>query len=118
MAGRALRITSLFYFGLGMIYVPRAILNGCGDTGFAMINGITEVACRLIYAFIFTSIPAIGYWGVWMTTGATWGTTALVCVARYFGGKWKYKAVVKGRAEQDAMDEAWENAKNKVKEKS
>ncbi|MGN0403308.1 MAG: MATE family efflux transporter [Acetatifactor sp.] len=95
MAGHALRITSLFYFGLGMIYVPRAILNGCGDTGFAMINGITEVACRLIYAFIFTNIPVLGYWGVWVTTGATWGTTALVCVARYFGGKWKYKSVVK-----------------------
>lgn len=94
IASRALRINSLCYFGLGMIYVPRALLNGCGDTGFAMINGITEVACRLIYAPIFTKIPMLGFWGIWVTTGATWVTTALVCVGRYLRGKWQHKAIV------------------------
>ncbi len=92
---RALRITSLFYFGLGMIYVPRAVLNGCGDTGFAMINGITEVICRILYSEILTRIPAIGFWGVWITTGFTWGTTAIVCIIRYKRGKWKTKAIAK-----------------------
>ncbi len=91
---RALRITSLCYFGLGMIYVPRALLNGCGDTGFAMINGITEVACRILYAPIFTRIPFLGYWGIWVTTAATWVTTAIVCVSRYFQGKWRKKSIV------------------------
>jgi len=91
---RALRITSLCYFGLGMIYVPRALLNGCGDTGFAMINGITEVACRILYSQIFTRIPLLGYWGIWVTTGATWVTTAVVCVIRYACGKWRGKSIV------------------------
>ncbi len=91
---RALRITSLCYFGLGMIYVPRALLNGCGDTGFAMINGITEVACRILYSQIFTRIPILGYWGIWVTTGATWVTTAVVCVIRYACGKWRGKSIV------------------------
>ncbi|MCM1569026.1 MAG: MATE family efflux transporter [Roseburia sp.] len=94
IAGRALRITSLCYFGLGMIYVPRALLNGCGDTGFAMLNGITEVACRIIYAPVLTRIPFLGYWGIWVTTGATWVTTAVVCVVRYFKGKWRSKAII------------------------
>ena len=95
IAYRALRITSLFYFGLGMIYVPRAVLNGCGDTGFAMINGVTEVLCRILYSEILTRIPVIGFWGVWITTGFTWGTTAIVCIIRYKQGKWKTKAIVK-----------------------
>ena len=95
IAYRALRITSLFYFGLGMIYVPRAVLNGCGDTGFAMINGITEVICRILYSEILTRIPVIGFWGVWITTGFTWGTTAIVCIIRYKRGKWKTKAIAK-----------------------
>lgn len=95
IAGRALRITSLCYFGLGMIYVPRALLNGCGDTGFAMINGITEVACRILFAPILTRIPFLGFWGIWVTTGATWVTTAIVCVNRYLKGKWRSKSVVK-----------------------
>ncbi|MBR3031423.1 MAG: MATE family efflux transporter [Clostridiales bacterium] len=93
LGAKALRITSPFYFALGMIYVPRAVLNGCGDTGFAMINGLTEVVCRIVFANILTRIPVLGYWGIWITTGLTWGFTALVCVLRYRGGKWRYKAL-------------------------
>lgn len=94
LGAKALRITSLCYFGLGMIYVPRAILNGCGDTGFAMINGITEVICRIIYSNVFTRIPSIGFWGIWITTAFTWVTTAFICVLRYFSGKWKEKSIL------------------------
>lgn len=92
---RALRITSLCYFGLGMIYVPRALLNGCGDTAFSMINGASEVICRILFSQILIHIPALGYWAIWITTGATWAVTALVCVARYFQGRWKTKSIVK-----------------------
>ena len=94
IGAKALRITSLCYFGLGMIYIPRAVLNGCGDTGFSLINGFTEVACRIIYSNVFTRIPAIGYWGIWATTGITWVTTAIICILRYLSGKWKEKAIV------------------------
>ena len=93
LGASALRITSPFYFALGMIYVPRAVLNGCGDTGFAMINGLTEVVCRILFSNILTRIPILGYWGIWITTGLTWGVTALVCVMRYKGGKWQYKSL-------------------------
>lgn len=93
MGAKALKITSLCYFGLGMIYVPRAVLNGVGDTGFAMINGVTEVTCRIGYSQIFTRIPALGCWGIWITTGVTWVTTAIVCVLRYTRGKWKGKSM-------------------------
>lgn len=91
---KALCIDGLFYFALGMIYVPRALLNGAGDTGFSMINGITEVACRIIFSQILTRIPGLGYWGIWMTTGATWTVTAIVCCFRYRQGTWKKKALL------------------------
>lgn len=93
MAVKALRITSLCYFGLGMIYVPRGLMNGCGDAAFSMINGISEVVGRVSFAQIFTRIPAIGFWGIWLTTGATWVTTGAVCLIRYFQGAWKQKAI-------------------------
>lgn len=95
MSRRALQITSSCYFALGMIYIPRAILNGSGDTGFAIINGVTEVVSRIAYSNIFTKIPALGYWGIWVTTGATWITTAVICLIRYCSGKWKNKTIVK-----------------------
>ena len=93
IAKYALRINGVCYFALGMIYVPRAVLNGCGDTGFAILNGVTEVACRIGYSQIFTRIPALGFWGIWVTIGVTWITTAIVCVIRYASGIWKTKAL-------------------------
>lgn len=90
----ALRITSLCYFSLGMIYVPRAVLNGAGDAQFAMINGISEVVCRIAFSTILTRIAFIGFWGIWITSGATWTVTAIVCMMRYFLGGWKNKGIV------------------------
>ncbi len=84
LGGKTLGITSLFYFALGMIYAPRAIMNGYGDARFALVNGITEVACRIGLSWAFTSIPAIGYWGIWYTTCGTWVITAIACMWRYF----------------------------------
>lgn len=89
----ALKINCLCYFPLGMIYVPRAVLNGCGDAGFAMVNGVTEVACRIIYSNVLTRIPVIGFWGIWLTTCATYITTAIICCRRYFKGKWIAKRI-------------------------
>lgn len=99
-----LRITSWFYFSLAMIYVPRSVLNGCGDTSFAMINGATEVIGRIVFANILTKIASItlfghvipiGYWGIWLTTAITWTLTAIVCILRYKSGVWFKKSVIK-----------------------
>lgn len=94
MVSKALRITCWAYFPLGMIYVPRALLNGCGDAVFAMINGITEVAGRVCFSLLFIHLSLFGFWSVWVTTGCTWILTALVCMWRYFEGKWTMKQVV------------------------
>lgn len=95
IGSQALRITSVCYFGLSVILITRATLNGCGDTAFSLINGITEVSCRIVYVLIFTGIPLLGYRGIWVTTGATWLTNAVVCLIRYAGGKWKQKGIIK-----------------------
>ena len=91
----ALRITAVMYLSLGAIYVPRGILNGCGDARFSLINGLTEVACRIVYANLLTRIAAIGVWGIWCASGLTWFTVALVCSGRFFMGKWKTMAIAK-----------------------
>lgn len=89
----ALRITSVFYAVVGTIHITRAVLNGCGDAAFALINGFAEVVCRVVYSTVLTGIPFIGYWGIWWTTVATWTTAAGVCIIRYASGIWKKKAV-------------------------
>jgi len=79
MGAKAIKITSLFYIFLGMIYTVRGILNGMGDSFFAMLNGIVEVIGRFTVPFILVAIPVIGVWGIWWSLGMVWfmaGTTA------------------------------------------
>jgi putative MATE family efflux protein len=94
IGARGLRITSLMYFALGVVYVLRGMLNGVGDAFFAMMNGVAEVVGRIGFALMFMSIPAIGMWGVWYTNGLTWTLTGLVNLVRVLQGKWVTKAVV------------------------
>ncbi|PHV69932.1 MATE family efflux transporter [Sporanaerobium hydrogeniformans] len=92
---KGIRITSLFYAGLGMIYVTRNVLNGCGDVKFAMLSGFVEVAGRVGLAKPLTFIPSIGMLSIWYTTGLTWLITGLISCIRYAQGKWKDKGIVK-----------------------
>ena len=84
-----LRIAAPMYFFLGLIYITRGMLNGVGDAAFAMINGVTEVAGRLGFAFALTMIPFVGMWGVWWTNCLTWTLTSLVNLLRVRKGTWK-----------------------------
>ena len=101
IGAKGLRITSMMYFGLGLIYVMRGMLNGVGDAFFAMMNGVTEVIGRIGFAFLFMMIPSVGMWGVWYTNGLTWTLTGLVNVIRVLQGKWVTKAVVKNDSAQE-----------------
>ena len=91
---QALKITSGFYFPLGMIYITRGLLNGAGDTVYSFMNGIIEMAGRIGLAGPLTRIVGIGVWGVWLATGLTWLITGVASWLRYLNGKWKNKSVV------------------------
>lgn len=83
-AGRALRLTSLFYVFLGSIYVTRGVLSGIGDALFAFINGIVEVIGRFTIPPLITSVVFIGAWGVWISAGLVWLLSAAACGLRYW----------------------------------
>jgi putative MATE family efflux protein len=84
MGAKALQITSIFYFALGTIYVTRGILNGIGDAGFALINGIVEVAGRIGFPVLLSLFPVIGVWGIWLSAGLTWLISGIFALIRYF----------------------------------
>ena len=64
-----------------------------------MVNGIIEIVGRVGLAFLLTAIPAIGMWGIWLTTGLTWLITALFALWRYKGGAWMSKSLVEVKEE-------------------
>ncbi len=94
MGSIALKITSACFFPLCTIYIPRALLNGAGDARFSLINGMAEIAGRVVFAFLFTGPLGFGHWGIWMTTGATWIIVSIVCHLRYHSGIWMHKGIV------------------------
>lgn len=90
---KALKLSSLFYFPLGLIHITRGMLNGAGDVGFALLNGIAEVVGRIGFAAILVNIPGVGYWAVWGTTCLTWVLTAAMSLIRYKSGIWRKKCL-------------------------
>ncbi len=77
-----------------MIYVARGTLNGAGDAAYAMLVGLVEVIGRVGFAAILVTIPFIGIWGIWYTSGLTWFITGLFSVVRYKQGKWKRMSLI------------------------
>ncbi|MCR4923518.1 MAG: MATE family efflux transporter, partial [Lachnospiraceae bacterium] len=80
---RGLKITSLFYLALGMIYVVRGILTGIGDAFFSLFNGIVEVICRFTIPLFLTSYLGYGEDGIWLSSGIVWIISGLTAWFRY-----------------------------------
>ena len=94
IAAVGIRITSLFLIALGGVQILRYMLNGAGDSMYALMNGVVEVIARVVFAISLTAIPFIGMWGIWLTTGLTWAVTAIFALFRYKHGAWKSKTLV------------------------
>ena len=95
LGGRALKITSLFYAFLGVIYVSRGVLNGVGDAFFSFINGIVEIAGRVGLPLLLLRLTDLGVWTIWLTAGLTWTLAGSSCLLRYFS--WRRKTKRSGR---------------------
>jgi putative MATE family efflux protein len=93
-AARGIRITSFFFMAMGMSRIFRNLLNGAGDSLYSLANGIVEIAGRVGLAVILTSIPLIGVWGIWSTTGLTWLIACLFALWRYKSGAWATKSLI------------------------
>ena len=79
-----LRITSIFYITLGIIYVVRGVLTGVGDAFFALFNGIVEVVGRFTIPFLLTSYMGMGARGIWLSAGVVWAISGGTAWLRYY----------------------------------
>ena len=87
LGAEGLRITSLFYLALGMIYVVRGVLTGLGDAFFALFNGVIEVIGRFTIPLLLTAYLGFGEQGIWLASGLVWllsGATAWIRYKAYF----------------------------------
>lgn len=83
LGAMGLKITSLFYLALGMIYVVRGVLTGIGDAFFALFNGIIEVIGRFTIPLFITAYMGLGKPGIWLSTGVVWVLSAATAWLRF-----------------------------------
>ena len=95
IGANGLRMTSIMYIALGTIYVMRGMLNGVGDAKYALINGILEVAGRIVFVVILTHIPFVGFWSAWLTNGFTWILAGVASAIRFKQGRWMNYSIQK-----------------------
>lgn len=93
LGGQALKITSLFYVFLGIIYVSRGVLNGVGDAVFSFINGIVEIVGRVGLPLLLLQMTTAGVWSIWITAGVTWLLAGFSCILRYLSWRKKTKGL-------------------------
>lgn len=70
-----IQINGLFFIPLGMIFIYRNLLQGCGYALFPTLGGVVELVCRAIFAF--TAARAQSYTGICMATACAWCTTGI-----------------------------------------
>jgi putative MATE family efflux protein len=91
-----MRTVSIFYIAFGVLMVVNGVLRGAGDAMIPMYTTVTSLLVRVGVAYWLSSIPSIGYRGIWWGIPAGWTLASIVPVYRYLSGKWREKAVVRG----------------------
>lgn len=98
LGGMGLRITSLFYLALGLIYVVRGVLTGVGDAFFALFNGIVEVIGRFTLPILMTRYMGMGKTGIWLSAGLVWVVSGV-------SAWWRYRTFLHDRIKPSSEDQ-------------
>ncbi len=91
-----IRITSMFYSCVGLIFITRNFLSGAGDIKITMVMGLIEVVVRVVVSMYLSKI--IGFHGIFWASAINWFATAAFGCFRVLTGKWKNKSIIAGNA--------------------
>lgn len=87
-----LSIIGVAYVIAGIMQSYQNIIRGAGDVNTCMVAGLTELAGRIVFAYLLSSL--IGVTGIWIATPLSWACGCIIPVFRYYSGKWKTKKLV------------------------
>ena len=76
-----MRVTSVFYWILGLNFVIRFALIGVGKTVIPLAVGISEILTRAVVAFVL--VDKAGFAGMTLASPACWFTSTLLCALCY-----------------------------------
>jgi len=81
-------------------------LQGAGDVIFTTFMSISGFVLRVALAYILGLYTPIGYRMIWLNLPMGWIYSTIVSAIRFYGGKWKEKAIVKHDEVEEAASEA------------
>ncbi|MBO6196004.1 MAG: MATE family efflux transporter [Butyrivibrio sp.] len=86
-----LSIVGVAYLICAVMQSYQNVIKGAGDVGTCMVAGLTELAGKIIFAYI--TAPILGPLGIWISTPFSWACGCVIPVVRYYSGKWKTKTL-------------------------
>ena len=88
-----LRIASPFYFVVSVKLMADGVLRGAGAMRQFMTATFTDLVLRVVLAFAFSAVPALGATGIWLSWPVGWTTATVVSCVFYRSGKWTHGRV-------------------------
>ncbi len=87
-----LTIIGIAYVIAGIMQSYQNVIRGSGDVNTCMVAGLTELAGRIVFAYLLSGI--LGVNGIWIATPLSWSCGCIIPVLRYYSGKWKFKTLL------------------------
>ncbi|HAW85177.1 MAG: MATE family efflux transporter [Spirochaetes bacterium GWD1_61_31] len=98
IGARYLLIVGASYTLFSTMFINNGVMRGAGDSFIPMINTLLALwVVRIPTALLFSGALGLGSDGLWLSIPAGWLMGAIFSTWYYLGGRWKRKAVVKGR---------------------
>mgnify|MGYP002792624669 FL=1 len=87
-----IRIVSVFYVVMGLMFSAGSVLRGAGDATAFMMGSLSNFVVRIAAAYILAGM--IGASAIWWSIPMGWGVGLVVNYARYRSKKWENKAII------------------------
>ncbi|MBO7729428.1 MAG: MATE family efflux transporter [Lachnospiraceae bacterium] len=95
-------IPCVLIFALNMSTI--GTLQGSGDVMFTTFASISGFVLRVVLAYVLGLFTPLGYRMIWLNLPMGWIYSTIICAIRFYGGKWKTKAIVHHEPQEAVED--------------
>lgn len=88
-----LKVVSIFYFLMSLMFVTNGVLRGSGDMRAFLVSSMVNLFSRVTFAYMLSSL--LGYTSIFWAIPIGWSIGTVISIIRYRTGKWQTKAIVR-----------------------
>lgn len=88
-----LRVVSVFYLLMGVMFTTNGLLRGSGDMGFFMTSTLSNFTVRVVAAYSLAGI--LGPSAIWWAIPMGWTAGSAISFSRFLQGGWRNHSLVR-----------------------